>query len=456
MPDLNAGKRAIRDNQKDPIENRLVLLVLIANLIPSALLLGALWYFQVSLYLLAIVFLVLLFLILYCATTVWRQTQFQFRSLHNLLDAVVRGDYTLRGGYSQSGSAFSELVGTINALARTLQRQRTRSEESQLLVQKVIDQIDVAIIAWDQEERIQFANPAACNLAGLAPGALPGDSSSQFTDVLASTRAMQVGETRVVNLQFGSRQGRYRAHLERFMADGNTHSLLFLTNVSSILRLEERRAWRNLVRVLSHEINNSLTPLKSFSEALKSQISKRERDEALKCELLEGMEVIANRANSLAHFVQSYQKIAKLPEPVKSTIEFGQLMSAIVKLFPEHRVRLQGEPISVSLDAAQIEQVMINLLKNDVEASTGADEIAVYWHTDSGQLVIEVCDKGTGILNSENLFTPYYTTKPAGSGVGLVFCQQVIEAHDGFLTIGNRSDDEGCEARFTLPLASSD
>ena len=437
-----------------PVERRLALLTLISTLVPSVILLAVLWFADTSVYILAIVSVLLLFFAFYTVSTVWRLAEYQFKSIHNLLDAAVQGDYSFRGSSDNQAGPSGELMATINELADTLQRQRLLSEESQLLVQKVVDQIDVAIIAWDQANQIKLLNPAASHLLGIK---LSFDDESEFLlpEVLLFANSLEIGETQVRNLSFDSQRGRFRLRLEQFISEGNIHKLLFLTNVSSILRLEERRAWRNLVRVLSHEINNSLTPLKSFSNSLRTQIQKREADPTLKQELLDGMTVIGNRANTLAHFVQSYHKITKLPDPTKSAVSFKELIEGLVKLFPNSQIGLQGEPVSVQLDSAQIEQVMINLLKNAAEASEASEtdsKIEVLWRQEGQELVVEVLDSGEGIQNPENIFTPYYTTKPTGSGIGLVFCQQVIEAHGGYLSVSNRKTMSGCEARFTLPL----
>lgn len=432
-----------------PVESQLTLLTLMANLLPSLLLIAALVSFDISLFAVGIIAVLLLFLTLYSVSTVWRRSQYQFRSLHSLLDAIVSGDYSFRGSHTAGSGAFGELISSINALAKTLQRQRLQSEESQLLVQKVVDQIDVAIIAWDQNQTIQLINPAARELLGLTE---TQTNEQTLPDLLVFANSMAVGQTQVKDLQFPESRGRYRLHLERFIADGNTHNLLFLTNVSSILRLEERKAWRNLVRVLSHEINNSLTPLKSFSNSLKTQIEKRETDEILKQELLDGVAVIGNRANSLAEFVQSYQKIARMPEPDKKPTDFQTLVNSLVKLFHDNPINLQGDSLVLPIDASQIEQVMINLIKNAVEASSAAQPVEVSWRQEGSRLIVQIVDNGEGIQNLDNLFTPYYTTKPSGSGVGLVFCQQVIEAHGGFLSITNRHNRSGCEVSMSLPV----
>ena len=452
MPQAPKHGRPTNKDQQTPFESRIARLTFIANIIPTVALIIALWIFDVSVYLLAIIAVTFLFLTLYSVSTVWSQAQYQFRSLHNLLDAIVHGDYSFRGVSGDRTGAFGELIGTINELARTLQRQRRQSEESQLLVQKVVDQIDVAIIAWDDKKRIHLINPAANTL--LTPRSSRDDREPLTTlpAALEFTEAMRVGETQVKMLSFHGEQARFRLHLEKFIAEGGTHHLLFLTDVSNILRREEKRAWRNLVRVMSHEINNSLTPLKSFSSTLSRQIEQRETDEKLKTELLEGMNVISNRADSLTSFVRSYNEIAKLPEPNKQPTQLRELLSRLVQLFPNNPVSILGDEITLELDKSQIEQVLINLLKNAAEASDPGDPIAIDWKKADTQLILTIQDRGTGIQNPDNLFTPYYTTKSEGSGIGLVFCQQVVEAHDGSLSLANANEGEGSVASLSLPL----
>tara|TARA_R110001592_G_scaffold1277_4_gene7517 strand:- start:1433 stop:2800 length:1368 start_codon:yes stop_codon:yes gene_type:complete len=432
------------------IERQLTLLTLLANLIPSSLVVFLLFYFEVSAYLIGIVVFLLLFLTLYCVSSVWRQSQYQFRSLHNLLEAIVQGDYSFRGSRRFGDSAFGALISTINDLANTLYKQRLKSEESQLLVKKVVDQIDVAIIAWDQRQTIQLINPAARRLLNF-----PEDQLGKLLlpPLLDFANELKVGETQVQELQFQEVRGRYRLHLERFITDGDTHNLLFLTNLSSILRLEERRAWRNLVRVLSHEINNSLSPLKSFSATLNTQIQKRETDAELKRELTEGMNIIGHRADSLAKFVQRYYEIAKLPEPDRKATDFQQCLAGLSKLFPGNEIRFEGKQVTLAIDQAQIEQVIINLIKNAVEAAASGSLVEVQWLAHGSALVVRVIDNGSGIQNIENIFTPFYTTKASGSGIGLVLCQQIVEAHDGDLSLANRQDGQGCVATIRLPLA---
>ncbi|HBN13870.1 MAG: hypothetical protein CMQ46_03405 [Gammaproteobacteria bacterium] len=436
-----------------PIETRMASLVFVANLVPSAALIALLVLIDASVYVIGIVAVLSFFLSVFSVTTVWRMAQYHFQSVHNLLDAIVCGDYSFRGAHEQSSGAYGELIKTINALAVTIQRQRMQSQESQVLIRKVLEQIDVAILSWDESHQIHLINPAAKSLIGVSSEAETiQQPSEEVCALIVTLEQLKVGEMHLKDMTIGNERGRYRIRLERFITDGDTHYLVFLTNVSSILRSEERRAWRNLVRVLSHEINNSLAPLRSFSRALSSQIDKREADAELKQELLDGLNVIGNRADSLISFVQSYHKVARLPEPSRQKHDFRELVVNLADLFSDNHIVVDGQSITVSLDVAQIEQVMINLIKNAIEAGSDLEPIEINWRRVGNTLAVNVLDSGPGIHNADNLFTPFYTTKPKGSGIGLVFSQQVVEAHGGHLDISNRDDATGCRASFTLPI----
>jgi nitrogen fixation/metabolism regulation signal transduction histidine kinase len=430
------------------VESNLAWLAFFGNLIPSLLLVFALWWYDASLYLVGISVFLLAFLALYTVLAVWKKAEYQFRSLHNLLEALAQGDYSFRAVARGRNSALAALVETINSLAQTLQTQKLRSEESLLLLNKVVDQIDVAIIAWDRHEAIRLINPAARDLLG-AP--------EEARATLALFSAMSTGATEVRSLDFGHRRGRFRVHLEEFIAEGSRHRLLFMTDVSNILRREEKKAWLNLIRVLSHEINNSLAPLASLSDSLKRQVLKREQDAALAEELTEGMGIISKRAEALAGFVQSYHRISKLPEPQKSPVELKPLLDRLVRLFPEASLRLEGPALQLQVDEAQLEQALINLLKNAIEANQSVegaerDAVVVRWIEEHGKALIHILDRGRGVADPENLFTPFYTTKAGGSGVGLVLSRQIIEAHDGQLLLANREDGPGCIVTLELPL----
>ena len=220
-------------NRPLAIDNRLALQAFVGNIIPSVIVVICLWQFDVSPYVLGMVLFFLTLLTIYSVNAVWQRTQFQFRNLQNLLDAIVGGDYALRGLGKGSGTAFGELIDTINALAGTLQKQRLETEESTQLLGKVVDQIDVAIVAWDEKDRIRLINPAARRLLEIRNAASASVASSELSTLPESLRFasnMTVGETQVSYLAFSNTRGNFRLHMERFIAEGNTHNLLFMTN----------------------------------------------------------------------------------------------------------------------------------------------------------------------------------------------------------------------------------
>jgi two-component system, NtrC family, nitrogen regulation sensor histidine kinase NtrY len=394
--------------------------------------------------------------------SVWRTANFHFRSLHNLLEAMVKGNFTLRGAGGDE-SAYGKLVTIINDLADTLHKQRMQAEEKQLLLLKVINQIDVAIVAWDDSNRIQLMNPAAealLNQASEKPEEIPAGEAVVMPASIDFANRMPVGKAQLRDLEFGNKRGRYVLFKERFIADGNTHHLLFMTNIAGILREEEKKAWQNLIRVLSHEINNSLAPLNSLSRTLIKQVELREQDETLARELINGMSIIGKRAETLTNFLQNYKKLSSVPEPVLAQVDMTQLVTSVCALFAGQSITISGEPVMVKLDAAQIEQVLINLLKNAVEANESAaaiearrdSGIGISWYCAENQLTLSISDTGNGLASKENLFTPFYTTKSKGSGIGLSLCRQIVEAHGGQLYLENRKDRPGCTVSIVLPL----
>ena len=432
------------------------------SLIPSILVLVCLRYLQVSLYLWILAAVLLGFLTLFSTFSIWRNARFQFRSLHNLLEAMVKGNYTLRGAGADEGS-YGKLVTIINDLADTLHKQRMQAEEKQLLLLKVINQIDVAILAWDDGNRIQLMNPAAealLNPVTEKPDEIPTGEAVVLPASVDFANSMPVGKAQLRDLEFGNKRGRYVLFKERFIADGNTHHLLFMTNIAGILREEEKKTWQNLIRVLSHEINNSLAPLNSLSRTLIKQVELREQDETLARELVNGMAIIGKRAETLTNFLQNYRKLASLPDPVLVPVEVKQLVTSVRTLFAGQNISVSGVPVIAKLDAAQMEQVLINLLKNAVEANESAAAIEVRpdsgidisWYCAENQLTLLISDTGDGLASKENIFTPFYTTKSKGSGIGLSLCRQIVEAHSGQLSLENRKDRPGCTVSIVLPL----
>ena len=445
--------------KRTSFEGQLTLLSLLASLPPYLLLIWVMIYANISIYLVLLVILIGGLVIVFSHSKIHQKSAYQFRSLSNLLDAMVQGDYSLRARTSDGDRALNELVSAINSLALRLNKQRIESIESQLLVQTVIKHIDVAIIAFNESNELALCNPAARKLLQITTT----DNGKAFNysgDQLAQVAEIPSGQSQVMTLTFCDQQGKYNVHKETYRRDGKQQALLFITDVSTMLRSEERKAWQALVRVISHEINNSLSPITSISQSLKRLLTKNADIEAHTDFLLEGLTVIAQRSNNLGNFVNSYKQIASLPEPVKQPTSIANLVSKVIKLYPENTVEMQTlNDVNLSVDTVQLEQVLINLVKNGVEAikNVGANadiqaKVSINWQQQGQKLKLSIVDDGTGVSNPDNLFVPFYTTKAKGSGIGLVLCRQIIEAHGGKLSLVNRTEAKGCIAVIELSL----
>lgn len=436
---------------KSSFESRLLRLSLLASVTGLIMLTLALVYAKLSIWLTLLIVLLMAVLIAYCNVRIYQKLVYQFRSLNNLIDAMQHGDYSLRVRSNRADSEFSQLITSINGLASRLTQQRNESIESQLLAHTVIEHIDVAIIAMDDHNEISFHNPAAKRLLDIGQQA----TDETLAEQLSVVKNLKSGHNQIVALSLGRQSGKFNIHIEEFREAGVQKKLLFITDVRTLLRSEERRAWQSLVRVISHEINNSLSPISSISQTLNGLIGRTQILEETKNDLLSGLGIISERAEGLKEFVNSYKKLANLPEPIKEAVSLGLLVDRTLKLFKDQEFTVSSEKdLTIYVDSVQLEQVLINLIKNAVEATAlveAREPIEIKWRDLDGTHRIEILDHGGGVLYPENLFVPFYSTKKQGSGIGLVLCRQIVEAHSGSLIIENRTGAVGCTAVVELP-----
>jgi nitrogen fixation/metabolism regulation signal transduction histidine kinase len=373
--------------------------------------------------------------------------------LANLLGALREGDYSVRGAGSAGDDAIGLVMHEINALGDTLQTQRLGAMEASALLRTVMAEIDVAVFAFDDAGVLRLVNRGGERLLGRSLDRLVGHTA----DVVGLDQFLHGPTVRTTEMTLGAAQGRWEIRRSVFRQNGRPHQLLVFADLSQALREEERQAWQRLIRVLSHEINNSLTPIKSIARSLRRIATAQPRASDWQEEVQHGLTVIEGRSAALSRFMAAYAQLAKLPKPQPRPVRVTRWIDDIVSLEKRLPVRVDGgPPLTLSADRDQLDQLLINLVRNAADASleTGGGVI-VRWHATPDVFELSVLDDGPGLSETTNLFVPFYTTKPNGSGIGLALSRQIAEAHDGTLTLENRVDGAGCIAMLRLPKLSS-
>ncbi len=419
----------------------------------------SLYLADISGYLIAFIAIILLLLSIYVVVASKQRTEHQLRTLSNIVEAMIHGDYSLKGRL-QSNQALQELLEYINQLSDSLSRHKIEAKESRLLLEKIMEQMDAMVFAVNEQGIIVMANLSAQKLIlNIEPDNQGFNQQDQIKLVeLPLGPTIVNASTGIVDFHQTQLSGEHFLTKESFISEGNKHQLYLITNAERLLMEKERNAWQSLLRVLSHEMNNSLTPITAISQSMKKKL--KHHDHVVDVDsMLQGITIINERSESLTAFIASYSQLTHLPQPVKSQLPLKALITNITKLFPECSFELSSSTIitnfdllSIDVDRHQFEQVLINLFKNAIEAMENLTDknIQIDCSLTDNSLQIAIKDQGQGIANINNLFVPFYSTKTLGSGIGLTLSRQILFNHGGSLKLFNQ--EVGAQAVISLPF----
>jgi nitrogen fixation/metabolism regulation signal transduction histidine kinase len=392
------------------------------------------------------------------------QTTRPLQTLANVVAALREEDYSFRARGAIQEDALGELSLEVNALADLLADQRIRAIEATALLRRVVEEIDAPLFAFDPDRVLQLVNPAGEKLLQQAAVRLLGRTA----DDIGLGDCLAAANEALVALPPNTSSARWLVRQSKFREKGVPHTLVVLSDVSRALREEERSAWQRLIRVLGHELNNSLAPIKSIAGSLGSRLAETQLNPDQRRDFERGLAIIEDRTASLNRFLQAYRQLAQMPPPLTQPVAMSPMIERVVFLETRMAVTIsRGPDVTLMVDSDQIEQMLINLVRNAVEAalepnpanahsenSVNTDrkpQVTLSWSLQDQSVEITIDDNGLGLLNPSNAFVPFYTTKPSGSGIGLALSRQIVEAHGGSIELSNRNGKRGCRVRVRLP-----
>jgi len=388
------------------------------------------------------------------AFSVKNKIAFPLRTILNLIGALREGDYSMRLRGVCQNDAMGELAWEVNRLVQFLQKQRFDVVESTTLLRKILAEIDVALFGFDPGGVLQWVNDSGQRLLKLNNEKIIGRNAREFGLDLCLSGSVP----RIVDLSLPGGVGRWELRRAAYREKGLSHQLVFLSDMTSTLHEEQRQAWRHLIQILRHEINNSLTPIQSVAQSLQTSLKQESRSENWEDDVREGLEIIAERSEVLGGFIASYSKLTRLPDPTFAEMNVETWIHHVAGLETRLSVEItRGPELTIQADRSQLDQLLINIVSNAVEASLDAKrqvngQVVITWKIAGAFLEVWVDDDGPGLDTDKDPFVPFYTTKPEGSGIGLALSRQIAEAHGGYLTLMNHPDQPGCRALLRLPI----
>jgi len=350
------------------------------------------------------------------------------------LEALQKEDYSLFAKPAFAAGKVAEFHQQLNALGESLQAHKSHYDQQQFLLYRLIDQLNTPILVFDHRLQLSYANAAFAELFGR-----PWQTLRHASPALLGLRAEPVWQ-----FMDEAKSQQWQIRTSQFLDQGQSHQLLVFINIQAALRESQLQAWQKLIRVLSHEIRNSLTPVSALTQNLQHKaVSEREQ---------QALALISERCQHLQDFVSRYAELHKPLQLQPQWVSAQQLWQRLAGLFPDAQLQSQGLNTRFWADPVLLQQVMINLIKNAHEAGSPTGSILVAFAQDASQCVIRVVDQGQGIANIDNIFVPFYSTKPQGQGIGLSLSRHIIEQMGGSLVLENNSSGQGTCAEICLSL----
>lgn len=441
-------------NKKKSFELELTKVSVITCLCPTLLLFILLYFADISNYLKTIIVIFVCTFVAIGQLIVWRNLTNQLRSTTNIVETLITGDTSMRPNSSTNSGALAELNQAITLAVDQLREQRLVSKEHHLALSKVLEHIDIAVLCFDEHGIVTLANPKAKKLLNHTHSEMVGFPARTLG---IDNKVLSAKQQKLVQLTTSHTDKKVYLQTDNYQLYGKTYTLLFINDVQQILQNEERAAWQKLLRVLSHEINNSLAPIASIGESLNGLLEQQQLQD-IEQDLKDGLTIMTKRALALNGFIKEYQMLAKLPEPKKSLFSLVNFIQEQLALFPNVTPSISTKTdFEIFADREQLSQTLVNLIKNAMEANQTETQahIEISWQINGNTLQLMIADNGPGIANPDNLFVPFYTTKKTGSGIGLVVSRQILFNHGGNLTLRNKENEQGAIATISLPVINN-
>jgi two-component system nitrogen regulation sensor histidine kinase NtrY len=408
-------------------------------------------------------------LVIFEITSIIRYLDKTNRELTSFLESIRFSEFTRSFQIESMGGTFNELNRAFNEVMHDFQKVRAEKEESFHYLQTIVQNIDVSVIAYSGDGNIELINKTAKKLFQLASIKNIKALESLSPELVATLLGIKPGENKLVKVQYDDDILQLAIYASTIKVKDKLIYLVTIKDIQNVLEEQETEAWQKLIRVLTHEIMNSITPIASLSSTLdlmlKGMVAEGNGEELhidkeSVSEIQEALQTINKRSTGLLHFVNTYRNLTRIPKPNFIQCSVKELFTNIEKLMEEEIkrhgfefiVRVEPADLEFTADDQLIEQVLINLLKNSLHALMGRQSGKIQllgFMNKRGRVTLQVVDNGTGILKDvlDKIFIPFFTTKPSGSGIGLSLSKQIMRLHNG--TISAHSEPE-VETVFTM------